>query len=101
MPKPKRYAHLDIPSASLRRSYQAALHAKPTKLEESAITLAALLTSRAEAAAADPNTAVADLAQLVSAAATARSDLAKIIEARHRAALAMPKASLATVARAP
>jgi hypothetical protein len=98
MPKPKRYSNLDSTAASLRRSFQAALHCKPTKLEENAIVMAAQLASRAEAAAADPNVSPEAVAKISDSAARARSDLARIIEARHRAVLATPKTH-AAVAR--
>jgi hypothetical protein len=88
-------------TASLRRAYQRALRCKPTLLEAYHLGYAAALTARAEQAAADASVSHEEAARISGAAARARADLVKVIEARRREAPAStavtPKASSAMV----
>ena len=57
---------------------------------------AASLTARAEQAAGDPNVSHEEVSRIAGAAARARADLVKVIEARHRngrASMPAPRAS--------
>src|SRR5262245_22464001 len=63
----------------LRRAYQRQLKRRPTMIERTAMERAARLTSRAEAAAVDPNVPADLVVRLDNAAARARSKLGDLI----------------------
>jgi hypothetical protein len=88
-------------TASIRRAFQRSLGRRPTTLEAYHLNHAASLTARSELAAADPDVSHEEAARISCAAARARADLVKVIEARHReapaAAAVTPKASSAMV----
>jgi len=69
----------------LKRAYQRALKRKPTVIEQVAMTRAALLTARAEAAALDPNASHDDVVRLDNAAARSRAKLFDLIGVTRRA----------------
>ncbi len=58
---------------ALKRAFQRELKAKPTLLQRTLMDRAAVLTSRAEAAALDPGTSENDVVRLDGAAARARA----------------------------
>lgn len=64
--------------ADLRRSLQRQLRRKPTRLEKQALDQCALLTLRAEIAAADPKASSNDIVRLSNIARRARADWDRI-----------------------
>jgi hypothetical protein len=67
----------------LIRAYHRHLRAKPSTLEKHVLVRAAVLTCRAEMAAADPAVSVDEVVRADNCAARARAELAKAISARH------------------
>jgi hypothetical protein len=82
----------DMRVAQLLRAYQRELGHRPTMLERHTMRRAALLSTRAELAALDPNASPDEIARIDDRACRARDALAKIIRAaREQAPLPGPK----------
>src|SRR5262245_61800995 len=75
-------------AAQLRRAFQRVLKRRPTTIERIAMSRAAALTARAEAAALDPDATLDDVVRIDNAASRARAKLVDLIGAlghrRHR-----------------
>jgi hypothetical protein len=75
----------DMRIAALSRAFRRHLlrgNGKPSTLEAHALRRAAVLTARAEAAAADPSVSVDEIVRIDNAAARARAAFAKVIRDR-------------------
>jgi hypothetical protein len=84
--KPTASTAQDIRVAELLRAYQRELGHRPTMLERHTMKRAALLTARAEAAAADPAASLDEVSRIDDRACRARSALADVIRAGRESA---------------
>jgi hypothetical protein len=75
--------------AELKRAFQRQLRRKPTEFERTLLDRAALMTTRAEIAAYDPNTSSEDLVRLDNVARRARADFERVCAVPKRKTLTL------------